>query len=109
MNNTPPRLPHVIQILPTISYGDAIGNDCLAIRDCLKEAGYDGDVYAEETDPRLREHGIDGIKDIKEYQDDADIIICHVSVRWDYMLTLGERPGRKIFIYHNITPPHFFK
>lgn len=25
------------------------------------------------------------------------------------MLTLGERPGHKIFIYHNITPPHFFR
>ena len=25
------------------------------------------------------------------------------------MLTLSERPGRKIFIYHNITPSHFFR
>lgn len=106
---TTSRLPHIIQILPTISYGDAIGNDCLAIRDCLTEAGYGGDIYAEQIDPKLQNNGISGIKSIHEYQDDADILICHVSVAWDYMLTLGERPGHKIFIYHNITPPHFFK
>ncbi len=109
MNNTPPRLPKIIQILPTISYGDAIGNDCLAIRDCLREAGYGGDVYAENIDPLLETHGISDIHPITDYQDDADIIICHISISWDYMLTLGERPGHKIFIYHNITPPHFFR
>lgn len=106
---TPPCLPHIIQILPTISYGDAIGNDCLAIRDCLKQAGYGGDIYAERIDPRLEANGISGIRYIREYADDADILLCHVSVRWDYMLTLDNRPGHKIFIYHNITPPHFFK
>lgn len=106
---TTSRLPHIIQILPTISYGDAIGNDCLAIRDCLTEAGYGGDIYAEQIDPKLQNNGISGIKSIHEYHDNADIIICHVAIRWDYMLTLGERPGHKIFIYHNITPPHFFK
>ena len=108
---TPPPtcLPTIIQILPDIYYGDAIGNDCLAIRDCLREAGYGGDIYAERIDPRLEANGISGIRYIREYADDADILLCHVSVRWDYMLTLDNRPGHKIFIYHNITPPHFFK
>ncbi len=107
--NVPAQLPRVIQILPTLSYGDAVGNDCLAIRDCLQEAGYGGDIYAEHTDPRLAEHGIRGIRHISDYHDDADILICHISDRWDYLTTLGGRPGRKLFIYHGITPPRFYK
>lgn len=75
----------------------------------MKQAGYGGDIYAERIDPRLEANGISGIRYIREYADDADILLCHVSVRWDYMLTLDNRPGHKIFIYHNITPPHFFK
>ncbi len=109
MPNNCTQLAKIIQILPDIDYGEAIRNDTLAMRDCLREAGYGGDIYAERIDPVLEADGISGLRHISEYCDDADIIICHVSVRWDYMLSLCERPGHKIFIYHNITPPHFFK
>ena len=92
-----------------MTYGDAIGNDCLAIRDCLKESGYGGDIYAAEIDHRLQKHGISGIRDIRDYHGDADIIICHVAIYWDYMHSLRTSPERKIFVYHNITPARFFE
>ena len=37
----------VIQILQTISYGDAISNEVLAIRKLLMENGYTTSIYAE--------------------------------------------------------------
>ncbi len=99
----------IVQFLPTISYGDAIGNDTFAIRDTLENAGYSCEIYTETIDSNLKIHGISGIKNIKDYNDDADIIICHVSTGWKYMLSLDKLKARKIFIWHNITPPRFFE
>lgn len=106
MNSTKP-LPRIAQFLQNISYGDAIGNNVLAIRDTLEKAGYDTEIFAETIDRRLEALGISGIRSVSEYNDDADILICHVSVGWDYMLTMNTLAGRKLFIWHNITPPHF--
>ena len=43
-------------MLPTLAYGDAIGNNVLAISDALKAAGYDTAIYAEIIDKRLPMH-----------------------------------------------------
>ncbi|MBP5463560.1 MAG: glycosyltransferase, partial [Treponema sp.] len=100
-------LPRIVQFLPNISYGDAIGNNVLAIRDTLEKAGYDTEIFAEVIDRRLEVLGISGIRSIAEYQNDADILIFHVSVGWDYLLTINTFAGRKLFIWHNITPAYF--
>ena len=34
----------IVQVLPVLSYGDAIGNDTLAIRDAIIRMGYDTDI-----------------------------------------------------------------
>ena len=99
----------IVQFLPTIAHGDAIGNDAFAIRDALENAGYSCDIFTETIDSHLEIYGISGIKNIKDYNDDADIIICHVSTGWKYMLSLDKLKARKIFIWHNITPPRFFE
>ncbi len=105
-NNTYPR---IVQFLPTITFGDAIGNDVLAINDTLEKAGYTCSIFAGRTDLHLKNNEAVTIKDIKDYHNDADIIIYHVSTYWDYMPKLERLNGRKIFVYHNITPPHFFE
>ena len=43
----------VIQPLPTLSYGDGVGNDVLAIDRILKENGYNTMIYAENIDSRI--------------------------------------------------------
>lgn len=35
----------IIQLLPTISYGDAVGNDVIALGKKLKELGYETGIY----------------------------------------------------------------
>ena len=40
----------VIQVLPALYRGDAIGNTTLAIRDILKEEGYETFICTEERD-----------------------------------------------------------
>lgn len=97
----------VIQVLPCLGYGDAIGNDTMALYHALKEAGYDTEIYAEAVDARIN---------IKAYTmeewrtpSNDDVIIYHLSVGWKYIGAVKKAPCRKIAIYHNITPAEFFK
>ena len=43
----------IIQMLPTFAYGDAIGNDTLALQDTLRNAGYETEIYADVIDVKL--------------------------------------------------------
>ena len=96
----------VIQLLPTLAYGDAVGNDVLALRDIISGWGYETGIWAENIGPLM--------EDMAQYfntpprlrQD--DVIIYHGSIGSDLTDKLSAMPGRKVLIYHNITPPHFF-
>jgi len=98
----------VIQLLPTLRRGDAIGNDARAIQRVLAEAGYDTMIYAGETGPGIPE---------KEWRDtggmpaleDEDILIYHASAGTDMNYALPSYGGKKVMIYHNITPPRFYR
>ena len=56
----------IIQLLPTMAYGDAVGNDTLAIGEALKEAGYETAIYAENIDKRLPKKAVLPIEKYKE-------------------------------------------
>ena len=43
---------HVHQLLAALSYGDAIGNEALAIQKHLRAAGFASDIFAEKVHPR---------------------------------------------------------
>ena len=43
----------IINMIPILAFGDAVGNDALAVHKCLKEAGYDSIVAADYVDERL--------------------------------------------------------
>lgn len=94
-------------MLPTISYGDAIGNDVFAIQDMLIDEGYETCIYAEGIDEKLPKGAA---KYYNEYEDSKDtIIIYHLSTGSVLNKTI-KKYGAKIFImYHNITPPEFFR
>ena len=46
----------VHQLLATLSYGDAIGNEALAIQAHLRRAGFESEIFAETTHPRMTLH-----------------------------------------------------
>ena len=43
----------IVQLLPSAAFGDAIGNNALAIQNILRDAGYETAVYARDIDKRL--------------------------------------------------------
>ena len=97
----------IIQMLPTFAYGDAIGNDTLALQDTLRKAGYETEIYADVIDAKL---GKDAAKQAKDYSyKEEDVIFYHLSTGSDLNYKITEYPGRRIIMYHNVTPPQFFK
>ena len=98
----------VVQLLPTLSFGDAIGNDTIALKGAIKEMGYNTEIYTENIDKRLPD-GIakkaDKLRDLKK----DDILIYHKSTGTDLTFKLDRFKCRIIMVYHNITPPEFFR
>jgi len=98
----------VIQLLPTLSYGDAVGNDTIAIDSIIKELGYDTKIYAENIDHRIAKGLVKNVKRMPELQK-HDVVIYHLSTGTVLNEQLSSFNCRKLIVYHNITPPHFFK
>lgn len=94
-------------MLPTISYGDAIGNDARAVRKLLSDMGYETSIYAENIDQRLPSGTARSVDEMPEFSED-DVVIYHGSTGTKLNTRLREIGGRKVMIYHNITPPEFF-
>ena len=97
----------IIQILPTINYGDAVSNDALNIYNFLKEKGYNTLIYAENIDKRLKGK-VKKIEKLKKV-DKRDIIIYHKSTGTKITFELERFKCKKVIKYHNITPEKYLK
>jgi glycosyltransferase involved in cell wall biosynthesis len=97
-----------VQLLPTLAFGDAVGNDVLAIDRALKQAGIETAVYAENIDRRLPA-GTAQPYDRFPKLSSKDVILYHASTGTRINQDLPGLGGRKVMIYHNITPPEFFR
>ncbi len=98
----------VIQILPTMGMGDAIGNDVLALSKVLRDMGFQTGIYAETVDSRLPEGTAYLISKMPRLSGE-DVILYHMSTGTDLNFSLEQLSCRKMMIFHNITPARYFK
>lgn len=101
------RRPAVHQVMATLGYGDAIGNEALGIRQVLRDQGYDSRIYVQTSDPKVE----DETEDYRNLIDDShpdNILIHHFSIGSRASRLAFALPDRMILIYHNITPPEYF-
>ena len=97
----------VHQVLATLGYGDAIGNEVLGIRRVLRKAGYRSHIYVQTADPRLE----DATRDYRELRDESradNVLIHHFSLGSRASRLAFALPDRMLLVYHNITPPEHF-
>ena len=81
----------IIQMLPVLAFGDAIGNDTLTLDDTLRNNGYETAIYAEFVDERLGK----AAETIDKYIPSADdIILFHLSTGADMNYKISEYPGK---------------
>lgn len=97
----------VYQLVPTLSYGDAVGNDTLALKDALIKLGYKTEIFSEGIDARLPKDTAKLFRDMPKLSPE-DVVIYHFAIGTDLNYKFAELKCRKIMIYHNVTPPHFF-
>ena len=99
--------PAVHQVLATLGYGDAIGNEALGIRAALHDAGYASEIFVETADLRVAPLCQD-YRDLIEASHPDNILIHHFSIGSRASRIAYALPDRMVLVYHNITPPEYF-
>lgn len=100
-----PREVH--QLLAALSYGDAVSNHAVAIRQALRDAGYRSEIFVEHVHPRMAGF----VRPYWQYQEVSSpdtVCLLHFSIGSAVVPLILSRPDRLVTIYHNITPPEYF-
>ena len=97
----------VHQLLAALSYGDAIGNEALAIQRQLRAAGHESDIFAELVHPRVA-HLARPLWEYREVSSPETVCIYHFSIGSAAGRLIHGAPDRLVIVYHNITPARFF-
>ena len=98
----------IIQLLPTISYGDAVSNDVIALRGAIEKLGYKTDIYADTSDKRIPKNLVKPVSKLPKLGKN-DVVIYHMAIGAELNYTFGNLDCKKVMVYHNITPPEFFE
>jgi glycosyltransferase involved in cell wall biosynthesis len=97
----------VHQFLTSYSYGDAIGNEVLEIRNFLRSQGHESEIFALFYHPKYADQIINYLE-YDKYSSPDNIIIYHFSIGSPVTKKFLRAPDKKVIIYHNITPFEFF-
>jgi glycosyltransferase involved in cell wall biosynthesis len=97
----------IIQVVPSLAYGDAIGNAAMAMRKAIEGMGYRTEIYADWIDHRLPRGSAINAERLKA--DPEDILIYQFGSGNKLCYKVAEQKCKKVVYYHNITPPEFFK
>lgn len=96
----------VHQLLPAFAGRDAIGTHCLLVRDALRAAGFESEIFAREILPDVRQFA----RDARGFAAGPDTwALYHLSIG-DPLVADVIATGAPIAVdYHNITPSRFFR
>jgi glycosyltransferase involved in cell wall biosynthesis len=95
------------QVLATLGYGDAIGNEVIGACRALRAAGYESDIFVETADWRLK-HLTRDYRELVDASGPGNILIHHYSIGSRASRLAYALADRMILVYHNITPPEYF-
>lgn len=96
------------QILTSISYGDAISNDVLEIKNILDSWGYESKIFSRHIHPKFVQF-TQFFTEYQKYSSPENILIFHFSIGSEVSEFVKTLPDKKIIIYHNITPHKYFE
>ena len=93
------------QWVPAAHRGDAIGDSARRVRDILRAAGHDSELYALTIDEDLRD-------EVRPFSDagarQGHVTIFHFALPSPMTEAFASLTGIKVLQYHNITPAAFF-
>ncbi len=103
----PAEKPEVHQLVAALSYGDAIGNEALAIQAQLRARGFRSEIFADKVHPRVA-HLARPLWQYPQVSSPATTCLFHFSIGSAASRLIFGAPDRLVLIYHNITPARFF-
>ena len=93
------------QFTPSITIGDGVSHSLFYTQRLLLELGIESVIFSDQIDERLHE----SVKHIDTYRDcESNILIYHHSIGHKNHDLIMSFKDKKILVYHNITPAHFF-
>ncbi len=99
----------VFQLTNGMMDGDAVSNHVLEIDARLRRWGYSTDIFAEYIASEMENRVRPDADCINLLNDPDSLLIYHHSIyNPNYRYFLQAR-GKRILVYHNITPAHFFR
>lgn len=99
----------VHQFHGVVACGDATGNDILSLQRMLRKMGYASEIFAE-FGHRNFESKARHYSKHRKFSSPENVLLCHFSIEYspESMAWLQRVPDRKVIVYHNITPHHYF-
>jgi glycosyltransferase involved in cell wall biosynthesis len=97
----------VHQFVPALLPRDATGDHTLALRQALRDAGFESDIYVEAAHDDLWHHAT-YFERYPERARPGDILLYQLSTASPVAEFLLTRPERVVLDYHNITPSGFY-
>lgn len=97
----------IYQIVASLNFGDAIGNDVIAKKHVIEDMGIETEIYAGSVAAKITEPGVFTLDKMPKVNED-DIMIYHMGNGSPINHLVTELNCRRIMFYHNITPYEFF-
>jgi glycosyltransferase involved in cell wall biosynthesis len=100
-----------IQLVHTLSYGDAISGEVLALHEVLSAAGHICETYALNVHPKLKGRAKQFLATsaVSDLQTSGATIVLHYSLGSPMNAFYSAAiESRRVIIYHNLTPSHWF-
>ncbi len=97
----------VHQLVHTLSYGDAISGEVLALKRVLQAQGCESEIFSIHTHPKLHGQASSYLDFPKNFK---GTVILHYSLGSPLnQLYRSLTSARRALIYHNLTPAHWFE
>ena len=96
------------QFTPTVTFGDSVSNGVLFTQKLLQDMGFESNIYVC-TNPIDIKFAHE-VYHISQYQQSSEnLLFYHHSIGHICHENIMDFLDKKVLIYHNITPSHFFK
>ncbi len=94
------------QLVPAFHRGDAIGDTAFHMKGFLRKQGFSSEIYCLDRDPGLEEDS----RPFEAFPNPGpeDVTLMHFALPSPLTPAFARLASRKILLYHNITPEHFF-
>ena len=94
--------------MPNLAFGDAISQQALTLRRILRALGARSEIFAENVDSQLRGEARP-YRQLRDEARDGTVALYHFSIGSEVTDLYRLLPNPRILVYHNITPPEFFR